>query len=57
MTNGQFQTEVLANYMFRWMFRNFDNGRGSVIAVTIMLAVLPFLILNIQRFRREEATR
>ena len=28
MTNGQFETEVLANYMYRWMFRNFDNGRG-----------------------------
>src|SRR5690606_7779244 len=38
MTNGQFETEVLGNYMYRWMFRNFDNGRGSVIAVTIMLA-------------------
>lgn len=57
MTNGQFQTEVLANYMYRWMFRNFDNGRGSMIAVTIMLAVTPFLIWNIIRFRREEATR
>jgi alpha-glucoside transport system permease protein len=57
MTNGQFQTEVLANYMFRWMFRNFDNGRGSMIAVTIMLAVTPFLIWNIIRFRREEEGR
>ncbi|MBZ0302771.1 MAG: sugar ABC transporter permease [Anaerolineae bacterium] len=57
MTNGQFQTEVLANYMYRWMFRNFDSGRGSAIAVTIMLAVTPFLIWNIIRFRREEAAR
>lgn len=57
MTNGQFQTEVLGNYMYRWSFRNFDFGRGSVIAVTIMIAILPILILNIQRFRREEATR
>ncbi|MBZ0300366.1 MAG: sugar ABC transporter permease [Anaerolineae bacterium] len=57
MTNGQFQTEVLANYMYRWMFRNFDSGRGSMIAVTIMLAVTPLLIWNIIRFRREETER
>jgi alpha-glucoside transport system permease protein len=57
MTNGQFETEVLANYMYRWMFRNFDYGRGSMIAVTIMLAVTPFLIWNIIRFQREEANR
>jgi alpha-glucoside transport system permease protein len=57
MTNGQFETEVLANYMFRWMFRNFDFGRGSMIAVTIMIAVTPFLVWNIVRFRREEQQR
>jgi alpha-glucoside transport system permease protein len=57
MTGGQFQTEVLANYMYRWQFRNFDNGRGSVIAVTILLTVIPLLVWNIIRFRREEANR
>jgi alpha-glucoside transport system permease protein len=57
MTNGQFETEVLGNYMYRWMFRNFDNGRGSVIAVTIMLAITPILVWNILRFHREEANR
>jgi alpha-glucoside transport system permease protein len=57
MTNGQFQTEVLANYMYRWMFRNFDSGRGSMIAVCIMLAVIPFLLLVIRRVRQEESER
>ncbi|MGQ9889645.1 MAG: carbohydrate ABC transporter permease [Aggregatilineales bacterium] len=57
MTNGQFETEVLANYMYRWMFRNFDNGRGSMIAVTIMAAITPILIWNIIRFHREERSR
>ncbi len=57
MTNGQFETEVLANYMYRWMFRNFDNGRGSMIAVTIMVAITPILIWNIIRFHREERSR
>lgn len=57
MTNGQFETEVLANYMYRWMFRNFDYGRSSMIAVTIMVAIIPLMILNIRRFQQEEAIR
>lgn len=57
MTDGQFKTEVLANYMYRWMFRNFDFGRGSAIAVTIMLAIMPILYWNIREFLREESLR
>lgn len=57
MTNGQFQTEVLANYMYRWMFRNFDYGRGSMIAVAIMVAIIPIMVWNIKRFREEERMR
>jgi len=57
MTDGQFKTEVLGNYMYRWMFRNFDYGRGSVIAVTIMVAILPILFWNIKRFQEEEKMR
>jgi alpha-glucoside transport system permease protein len=57
MTNGQWDTEVLANLMFKWMFVNFDYGRGSAIAVIIMLAVTPIMIWNIRRANREEGTR
>jgi alpha-glucoside transport system permease protein len=57
MTNGQWNTEVLANLMFKWMFVNFDYGRGSAIAVVIMLAVLPIMIWNIRRANAEEGTR
>lgn len=57
MTNGQWDTEVLANLMFKWMFVNFDYGRGSSIAVVIMLAVLPIMIWNIRRANAEEGTR
>ena len=33
MTNGEWQTEVLANLMYDWMFRGGgDSGRGSVLA-------------------------
>ena len=55
MTNGQWGTEVLANMMFDWMFRGGgDSGRGSTIALFIMIAVVPVMIWNIRRFRSEE---
>ncbi len=58
MTNGQSDTEVLANFMFRWMFRGTgDDGKAAVIAVTIMVATVPFLIWNVRRFSREEQLR
>ena len=50
MTNGQWQTEVLANLMYDWMFRGGgDSGRGSVFAIIIMIAVIPIMIyLNVK---------
>ena len=57
MTNGEFQTQVLANLMYRWMFVSGDYGRGSAIAVILMLAVTPIMIWNIRRAAAEEGTR
>ena len=54
MTNGQWNTEVLANLMFSWMFRGGgDFGRGAAIAVIIMLAVTPIMIWNIRNANAE----
>jgi alpha-glucoside transport system permease protein len=57
MTNGEFQTQVLANFMYRWMFISGDYGRGSTIAVIIMLAVVPIMVWNIRRANAEQGTR
>lgn len=57
MTNGEFQTQVLANFMYRWMFISGDYGRGSTIAVILMLAVVPIMIWNIRRANAEVGTR
>ncbi|GIT73833.1 MAG: hypothetical protein Ct9H300mP28_36470 [Pseudomonadota bacterium] len=58
MTNGQWNTEVLANLMFDWMFRGGgDSGRGSVMAMMIMIAVIPIMVWNIRNFRKEEQVR
>ena len=58
MTNGQWNTEVLANLMFDWMFRGGgDSGRASVMAMMIMIAVIPIMVWNIHNFRKEEEVR
>ena len=55
MTNGQWQTEVLANLMFDWMFRGGgDSGRGSVLALFIMIGVIPIMALNIYKHKQEQ---
>ena len=55
MTNGEWQTGVLANLMYDWMFRGGgDSGRGSVLAFFIMIGVIPILAWNLYRHRQEQ---
>jgi len=53
MTNGQWETQVLANYMFEQLFRANDWGVGSAAAIVIMLMVSPILIWNVWNVRKE----
>jgi alpha-glucoside transport system permease protein len=53
MTNGQWETQVLANYMFDKLFRANDWGVGSAAAMVIMLLVSPILIWNVYNARKE----
>ncbi len=53
MTNGQWQTQVLANYMFDKLFRANDWGVGSASAIIIMILVSPILIWNVYNARKE----
>ena len=53
MTNGQWGTQVLANMMYDWSFRAGDAGRGSAIAMVIMLLVTPIMVWNILNARKE----
>ena len=53
MTNGQWQTQVLANYMFDKLFRANDWGVGSAAAMVIMLLVTPILVWNVMSVRKE----
>jgi alpha-glucoside transport system permease protein len=53
MTNGQWETQVLANYMFDKLFRANDWGVGSAAAIIIMILVSPILIWNVYSARKE----
>jgi len=57
MTNGNFNTEVVANRMYKEMFIFRNYGRASAIAVILLMLIIPMIIINIQRFREQEAIR
>lgn len=57
MTGGNQGTEVIASRMIKEMFNFRDYGRGSAIAVILLIAIIPVMIANIRRFRNQEATR
>ncbi len=55
MTNGQWDTQVLANLMYSWMFTGGgDFGRGAAIAIVIMIAVMPIMVWNIRQANAEQ---
>jgi alpha-glucoside transport system permease protein len=57
MTAGNQGTEVLASLMFKEMFSFRHYGRGSAIAVILLLAVIPAMVVNIREFRSHDAHR
>ena len=57
MTNGNFQTDVIANTMYQMLFNNGQPRRAAAIAVILFLAIVPVMIVNIRRFRAQEAVR
>ncbi|MGH2619157.1 MAG: carbohydrate ABC transporter permease [Anaerolineales bacterium] len=48
MTGGQFDTEVIANRMYREMFTFGNFGRSSALAVVLLVAVIPIMIYNVR---------
>jgi alpha-glucoside transport system permease protein len=55
MTGGNFSTNVLANEMYSRVFVQFDQGKGSALAVILFLLVTPILIYNIRSLRMERS--
>ena len=55
MTNGNFDTDVIATKMYKELFSSRDFGQASAIAVVLVIAVVPVMIWNMRSFRRQEA--
>jgi alpha-glucoside transport system permease protein len=54
MTFGNYDTDVIANRMFKEMFSVGHYGRASALAVVLLLTIIPVMLLNIRRFRAEQ---
>lgn len=57
MTNGAFDTEVIANRMIKELFTYGQPGRASATAVLLLALIIPVMAINIRRFRAQEAIR
>jgi alpha-glucoside transport system permease protein len=57
MTNGNYGTDVIANLFIREMFNFGQFGRAAVLVVFLIVITIPFMILNVRRFREQEAMR
>lgn len=58
VTNGNFGTDVIAREMWQQMFTPPGNfGRASAVAIVLLLAIIPFMAVNVKRFREQEAIR
>lgn len=55
MTNGLNGTEVIANRMFKFIVTS--QGRSMAIAVLLIVLTIPIMIINVRRFREQEAIR
>ncbi len=54
MTNGLFGTEVLASEQYKQMFKFMNYGRGSAIAILILIGVSPVIYYNLREFNKQE---
>lgn len=57
MTAGRYDTNVIANQMYKELYINRQNGRASAVAVVLLLAIVPMMLVNIRRFQEQEARR
>jgi alpha-glucoside transport system permease protein len=57
VTNGNYNTDVLARKMYDEMFVTNQVSRGSALAVILFVIVLPLMFYNIRQLRRERTER
>jgi alpha-glucoside transport system permease protein len=54
-TNGQSDTEVIANQMFTSAFGNSNEGLGAALAVVLFISIIPVMYVNIRRIQQNRA--
>jgi alpha-glucoside transport system permease protein len=54
MTGGLGGTEVIASQQYKQMFKYFDYGRGSAIAIVLLVATIPIMWYNLRQFGKQE---
>ena len=57
MTAGNYETDVLANRMYKLLYFSNDNPGASAVAVILLVTVVPVLIFNLRQFRAVESRR
>jgi alpha-glucoside transport system permease protein len=57
MTNGNFNTDVLALRMYNLLYLSHNNSAAAAVAIVLLLAVVPVLVFNLRQFRAVEARR
>jgi len=57
MTGGDYHTSVVAVGFYQEFFIFNDFGLGSALAVLLLVVIIPVMLVNIRRFRAQEAQR
>jgi alpha-glucoside transport system permease protein len=57
MTNGNFNTNVIAVDFFNQLFTNNNYGFAAAIVVMLLIVMIPVLVFQVRQFRAEEAAR
>jgi alpha-glucoside transport system permease protein len=56
-TAGNFNTDVIATMMYKQLFNYQDFGKSGALAVILLLAIIPVMLVSVRRFRGQEETR
>jgi len=57
LTNGAYDTDVIATQMFRQLSNAGHFGRAAAVGVVLFIAIIPLLFVNIRRFQQQEEMR
>ena len=57
MTSGNYGTDVIANRFITELISFRQFGQAAVIVVFLIVITIPFMVINVRRFREQEAAR